>query len=185
MFCRPIGIVVLASFFIPLTEPALAEEKTLATDANIVTALDISDSVMRHDEWLQFQGLAKAVMHPAFLHAVTSGRHRRIGLMVFAWSSDGAFAMIVPWKVVGSSGDAVQIAAMLESFPRTSRLEWARTGNGSDAIAGGPERRTDLSAAIDFGALLAHQRPFAGRTVINVCANDIDNVGAGPRAVPG
>jgi hypothetical protein len=63
--------------------------------------------------------------------------------MVFAWSSDGAFAMIVPWKVVGSSGDAVQIAAMLESFPRTSRLEWARTGNDSDAIAGGPERRTD------------------------------------------
>jgi hypothetical protein len=182
MFSCPIPLAVLTSFFILLSEPAVAQEKMLATDANIITALDVSDSVMRHDEWLQFQGLAKAVAHPAFLHAITSGRHRRIGFAVFAWSSDGALTLVVPWKVVGSRDDAMQIAAMLESFPRIGRLEWARTDNGSDGSPGGPERRTDISAAIDFATALARERPFAGHTVINVAANGIDNVGAGPAA---
>jgi hypothetical protein len=182
MFCCPIAIVVLASFLMLATEPAVSQEKKLTTDANIVTALDVSDSVMRHDEWLQLQGLAKAITHPAFLKAVTSGRHGRIGFTVFAWSSDGAFAPVVPWKVVGSRADAVQIAAMLESFPRIDRSDWADTGNGSDAIADGPERRTDVSSAVDFATMLARRRPFVGHTVINVTANGIDNVGTGPGA---
>ena len=113
---------------------------------------------MRHDEWLQLQGLAQAITHPAFLQAVTSGRHGRIGFTVFAWSSDGAFALVVPWKVIGSRADAMQIAAMLESFRRIGRPDWADTGSGSDAIADGPERRTDVSAAIDVATALARQR---------------------------
>jgi Protein of unknown function (DUF1194) len=178
-FC-PMRFPAFISFLMLLTGPAAAAEKTLATDANLVTALDVSDSIMRHDEWLQFQGLAKALTHPSFLHAVTSGRHRRVGFAVFAWSSDGAFAVIVPWKVVGSRSDAVQVAAMLESWPRVSRWGWPRTDTRPNAGLPEPDRRTDLSAAIDYAAALAHECPFEGYMVVNVAANGIDNVGAGP-----
>ena len=180
MYSCPIPPVAFASFLLLLAGPALADEKTIATDANIVTALDVSDSVMRHDEWLQFQGLAKAITHPTFLRAVASGRHRRVGVAVFAWSSADAFALIVPWKAIGSGADAMQVAALLESYSRRGRWGWPGTDNGSNADPTAPDRRTDVSAAIDFAAALAHQRPFAGQAVINIAANGIDNVGAGP-----
>lgn len=180
MHLHPVCSVVLACFLIVLTWPAVAEEKRLPTDANIVTALDVSDSVMRHDEWLQFRGLAKAIMHPAFLQAVTSGRHGRVGFAVFAWSSDGAFTLVVPWKLLGSSADARRAAAVLEGYPSIGRWGWSQTENGSGAAPAGADGRTDLSAAIDFAIALAEQGPFHGRTVINVAGNGIDNVGAGP-----
>ena len=61
----------------------------LATDFNIVTAIDVSDSIDRHEEWLQMTGLARGVVDPAFLQRITEGQEQRIGFMAFSWSSGG------------------------------------------------------------------------------------------------
>ncbi|RWP67321.1 MAG: DUF1194 domain-containing protein [Mesorhizobium sp.] len=63
------------------------------TDANVVTAIDVSDSIGRYEEWLQQTGLVRALVHPDFLRAATAGPRRRIGFAVFTWSSDGKFAL--------------------------------------------------------------------------------------------
>lgn len=55
------------------------------TDANIVTAIDVSDSIGRHEEWLQQTRLVRALVHPDFLRAATAGPHRQIGFAVFTW----------------------------------------------------------------------------------------------------
>jgi hypothetical protein len=145
------------------------------TDANIVTALDISDSMMRHEEWIELDGLIRAVAHPALIAAIGAGRHGRVGFAAFSWASDGDFQVVVPWTALGSSRDAERIANMLGKMPRRG------ADNDSDAHARSPDRMTDISAAIRFGLELLAAAPFrTDRLVINVCGNGIDNVGEEP-----
>jgi hypothetical protein len=77
---RPLIPVVIATIVLawPAT-PAIAVEAQTYVDANLVTALDVSDSIMRHEEWLEFEGLAKAVVSTAVLDAIAGGRYGRIG----------------------------------------------------------------------------------------------------------
>jgi Ca-activated chloride channel homolog len=126
-----------------------------AVDANVVTALDASDSMMRHEEWIEFDGMARAVSDTAFLDAIRAGVHHRIGFAAFTWSSHGDLRVVVPWTVLGSPVDA----------------------------AGLPDRLTDLSAAIRFGLHLLEAAPHRARwLVLNVSGNGTDNSGEGPRA---
>ncbi|HLT01779.1 MAG TPA: DUF1194 domain-containing protein [Geminicoccaceae bacterium] len=159
-----------------------AADKKIQTDANLVTALDVSDSIMRHEEWLEFEGLARAIVDPLVLDAIFSGRHGRIGFSVFAWSS-GRVDVLVPWTVIASSGDAERVAAMLRGMPKIPRPGWARFDPRREPSRGGPGRRTDLSGSIDAAIDLASIAPHrAVRSIINVCANGRDNVGVDPRA---
>jgi hypothetical protein len=160
--------------------PMFADEP--ATDANLVTALDVSDSIMRHEEWLEFDGLAKAVTSGAFLDAIAGGTHGRIGFAVFIWSSGGRPASVVPWTMIETIDDARRVATSLRRAPDIDRSGWARRGNGSDTSAAA-ERRTDISTAIDFALDLILIAPYRSpRSVINISANGKDNVGPGPRA---
>jgi hypothetical protein len=160
--------------------PMFADES--ATDANLVTALDVSDSIMRHEEWLEFEGLAKAVTSAAFLDAIAGGTHGRIGFAVFTWSSGGHPVSLVPWTTIETINDARRVATALGRAPKIDRSVWARRGNGSKMSAAA-EHRTDVSAAIDFALDLILTAPYRSpRSVINICANGHDNVGPGPRA---
>jgi Protein of unknown function (DUF1194) len=174
---RAIAVVLLAS------SPTLTiAHEVIRTDANLVTALDVSDSIMRHEEWLQFEGLAKAMVSAAFLDAVAGGRHGRIGFAVFTWSSAGRFEVLVPWTLIGSIADAERVASALRASG-IDRSSWLRHGNGSDGRPPRPELQTDISATIDFAANLTLMAPHAApRAVINICANGRDNVGDGPPA---
>ena len=175
-----VDFVIAAFFLFVLATPTLADES--ATDANLVTALDVSDSIMRHEEWLEFEGLAKAVTSAAFLDAIAGGTHGRIGFAVFTWSSGGRPTALVSWTTIATIDDARRVAASLRRAPRIDRSGWARRGNGSDSSAA-TQHRTDISAAIDFALGLLLTAPYRSpRSVINVCANGKDNVGPGPRA---
>src|SRR5262245_3534736 len=44
------------------TRAAYALTPEVRTDANIITAVDISDSIGRHEEWLQQTGLVRALL---------------------------------------------------------------------------------------------------------------------------
>jgi hypothetical protein len=172
----------LIAFFLLLLSapPTFADEP--ATDANLVTALDVSDSIMRHEEWLELQGLATAVTSAAFLDAIAGGTYGRIGFTVFTWSSGGRRTSLVPWTVIETTEDARRVATLLRRVPQIDRSAWARDGNGS-GLSAAAEHRTDISAAIDFALGLIAAAPYRSRrSVINVCANGKDNVGSGPRA---
>jgi hypothetical protein len=64
---------------------AWAGDSADATDANIVTALDISDSVAVADAKAQIAALAAAVRAPEFLEAVGRGANGRVALAAFVW----------------------------------------------------------------------------------------------------
>src|SRR3712207_2074697 len=151
-----------------------------AVDVNVVTALDASDSMMRHEEWIELDGMARAVSDTAFLAAVQAGVHHRIGFAAFTWSNHGDLQVMVPWTVLGSPADAERIADRLREVPRyDDRAADMRQGDA----AGSPDRLTDLSAAIRFGLDLLEAAPHrARRLVLNVSGNGVDNSGEGPRA---
>lgn len=150
-----------------------AGPRPVSVDANLVTALDASDSVMRHEEWIEVVGLLRAVSHPEFLAAIRAGPRGRIGFAAFAWSSGGPPRLVVPWTVIGSPEDAARVARALAATP----WRWD-AGAGS---AAGPEARTDVSAALRFGLDLLAAAPHpAARWVLNVCGDGVDNVGEGP-----
>jgi hypothetical protein len=152
----------------------------LRTDAVLVTALDVSDSIMRHEEWLEFEGLARAVTDPAFLKAVAAGPHGGIGFAVFVWSSGRRPEPLVPWTVLRTGDDAHRIATSIRQGA-IDRSGWERRSHGPERSFRA-ERRTDLSAAIDLAYDLMLGAPYrAPRRVINICANGADNVGPGPR----
>jgi hypothetical protein len=160
--------------------PAAAQE--LASDANLITAIDVSGSIEAADERLELEGMARALLDPRFLHAIERGRHGRIGFIAFTWAN-GEFVPLVPWTLIGSKADAEQVAELLRTargmpmlgyaMPRPSAIRPWRHGHA-----------TDVSAAIERAIEVSTAAPFAShRSVINICANGIDNVGAAPDAV--
>jgi hypothetical protein len=153
-----------------------------ATDFNIITAVDVSDSITRHDEWLQYTGLARGVLDPAFLARIAEGRERRVGFMAFTWSSGGDVRIIVPWTVIGGSADARRVAAQFDAAPRIDRSGY---GGYRPSRLDQPEAgMTDIAEAMTAALRLSMTAPFsAQRSVINILANGVDNDGQDPRGV--
>lgn len=176
-----IGLVAFALIALGQMSDSTAAQP--ATDANLVTALDVSDSIMRHDEWIQFDGIARAIVDPAFLRAIARGPHGRVGFSVVVWSSGGNPRVVVPWTMIGSREDAERIAARLRATLGIDRSGYRRPDNDSDSRPPGQRLRTDVSRAIDFSANMIARAPYAAtRNVINVCSNGVDNVSGAPDA---
>jgi hypothetical protein len=164
-------------------QPAVAHEqgRPVPTDANVLTALDVSDSIGRPDAALQFEGVAEAVLASEFLEMVDGGQHGRIGFAVYTWAAGRNLRVVVPWTLIGSADDAGRVAAELRSAAGQERASVARPKvDGRPALVW-YEFRTDISAAIDQGRAMLDVAPYAARrAVLNLCANGEDNVGDGP-----
>jgi hypothetical protein len=145
----------------------------LVTDINIVTALDISDSVDSQAAAIEIDGMAEAIRSPRVMAAVQSGHHRRIGFAIFAWR-DGAYPELVSWTIIASAEDAHAVSRRL----RSDFHAFAAADPPAPPLS---PHMTDLSGAIDHAAILLLTAPFtARRSVINVIGNGWDNVGEGP-----
>jgi hypothetical protein len=164
--------VVLASLL--LVVPARAGERAV-TDANLIAALDVSGSIKDRDLGLELEGMALAVTHPLFLHVVEGGRHGRVGFVAFTWSN-GEMRALVPWTLISSEAEAGRVAQALRKVRGMH--------NVNDADLNWPwqsHRATDVSTAIEWASRIGAAAPFVGgRTVINMCANGVDNAGEGP-----
>lgn len=148
-------------------------QESLATDVNIVTALDISESVDTVGVRIMIEGMAQAITAPDVLAAIRSGRHHQIGFAVFAWHQ-GIYPDIVSWTIIGTEGDTEAVAAhILERLSVDSALEAA----AGSSIG----RMTDLSGAIDHASAMLLKAPYAtDRSVINIIGNGRDNFGIEP-----
>jgi hypothetical protein len=172
--CTALGFLTLGLLLI-CSQPALSADT--ATDTNIVTGLDISNSISPDDVQRELAGLAQAIRDPRVMKAIKAGRHGRIGFAVFAWHH-GQFPPVVPWMSIASPQDADVAARAIEArqlvdleLEGRAQVEW---------YIG---RLTDISQAIGYADAMLLTAPYAGgRAVINVVGNGNDNVGedAGP-----
>jgi Ca-activated chloride channel homolog len=159
----------MALLVLTIGRAALAEDTV--TDVNIVTALDISNSISLEQMELELDGMAQAIRDPRVLRAIQAGQHRRIGFAVFAWHHN-SFPSVVAWSTIGSRADADAIARTIEARKLIDvELE------GREQIAWYIGRLTDLSQALDHAGDMLLTAPFAAdRAVINVIGNGKDNV---------
>lgn len=167
---------------VTLVGPAFSEGH-VETDANLLTAIDESASVGRHGEWLQYNGLARALESPEFLDAIRrSGDKGRIGFSVVAWSSHGNVRVVLPWMVVGSEADAERAANIIDHASRVDRSPWEdEDETGASRPTDDAGTYTDISATISAAGRLVEAAPFESeRGVVNILANGRDNVGDGP-----
>lgn len=135
---------------------ASAGDSADATDANIVTALDISDSVATADARAQIAALAAAVRAPEFLEAVGRGATGRVALSVFVWHHYRY--EVLPWTVIASHADAEAAAREIETRIPVNVDHEARMT--AVPFIG---RLTDISLALDHAAkLLADMRTASG-----------------------
>jgi hypothetical protein len=163
-------LLIAASLAGALASAAPAEE--LRTDVNIVTALDVSDSIDAQSTRIEIDGMAQAILAPEILRAIRAGHHGRVGFAIFAWN-EGAYPELVSWTVIRDDVDA---RAVSEQLRNTSPSELSPS---VDRMV--EPRMTDLSGAIDHAAVLLLTAPFAtDRMVLNVIGNGWDNVGEGP-----
>lgn len=149
-----------------------APAEGIATDVNIVTGLDISNSVDFDDMKIELDGMARAISDPRVLAAIRAGEHRRIGFAVFAWHHN-QFPMIVSWALIESENDAREASRAIES---RQLVEVELEGRAQTEWYIG--RLTDLSQAIDRANEMLLAAPFkADRAVINIVGDGKDNVG--------
>jgi hypothetical protein len=175
--CTKLLLLLVLSGFIGA--PIQAQE---ATDANLITAIDVSGSVKEADEHLEFGGMAEAVVDPRFLQAITRGRHGRIGFVAFTWAN-GEFLTLVPWTLIASRADALQVAERLRNARGNPFKGYAMRIPGRNDRPWRTGHATDVSAALERAIEVGAAAPFASHHyVINMCANGIDNVGTGPDA---
>jgi hypothetical protein len=147
----------------------------IETDVNIATGLDVSDSIDGHEEWLERVGTARGLASQTFTKAVLSGRHGRVGVAVFAWSSQGC-SLLMDWNVIGTMDDAARIAGKLEAMPLIDFSRAVARRHQDQPV--GEDRLTDLTKAIDCGRKLLTDAPFrAGRSVLNILGEGVDNFG--------
>jgi Ca-activated chloride channel homolog len=141
------------------------------TDANIVTGLDISNSVSQDEMLVELAGLAQAIRDPRVMAAIKGGKHKRIGFAVFAWHH-GQFPAVVSWMTIASPQDA-EIAARAVEARRLVNLEL----EGRAQVEWYIGRLTDLSQAIEYADAMLMEAPYAGgRAVINIVGNGADNI---------
>jgi Ca-activated chloride channel family protein len=146
----------------------------LVTDVNIVTALDISDSVSPQATAIEIDGMAEAIRAPEVIQAIRNGRHGKVGFAIFAWR-DGAYPELVSWTIIASAKDAQAVSRRLESDFHA----FAAADPPAPPLS---PHMTDLSGAIDHAAILLLTAPFvSSRSVVNVIGDGWDNVGEGPR----
>ncbi len=154
----------------------------LATDINIITAIDVSDSITQQEEGLQYDGLARGVVDPRFLARIAEGRKQRVGFIAFTWSSGGDVRVVVPWTVIENRADGARVAAQLDAAPRIDRRHFGMFRPSS--LDQGARGMTDIAEAVRAALQISMAAPFsASRSVINVLSNGVDNNGHDPRIV--
>jgi len=136
-----------------------------SVDIAIVVSLDRSESIDTADARAQIDGLVFTLRHSRFRETVASGWFGRIALTVVTWSSFGRYEVILPWMQVAGAADADVAAAILELDYARQRV--ARHGT-----------QTDVAFAIEVGMNQLDILPWeAGKSVINVVADGISNIG--------
>ncbi len=143
-----------------LVGPAHAERLAHAVDLELILAVDVSRSMNGERLQLQRDGYVAAFRDPGIAKAIGMGPQGRIAVTYVEWSGTDNQAVLLPWRVIASHADALQLAADLADKP-THRTH-----------------RTSISAMFNRAMELFDQSPYAGlRRVIDVSGDGPNNSG--------
>ena len=170
-----VGILALGCA-LPNARESLADG--IKTDTNIVTAIDISDSVDSQQIRNEIEGIAGAILAPEVHQAIERGRHGQIGFAVFAWHHGGIYPELVSWTLIASENDAVRVSNQIADCLWIAVEAEGRKRSKLHHSA----RLTDVSAAIDHAAEMLLTAPYSAKhEVVNIVGNGVDNLGEGPQ----
>jgi hypothetical protein len=142
--------------------PLLADNSpaALAVDAELVIAVDVSNSMDPEEQALQREGYITGLTSREFLSALRSGAHGRIAVTYFEWAGPLDQKIIVPWRLIDGPDAADAVAK---------------------EIAAAPYRRaprTSIYGALKFAQPLFNASGFHGlRRIIDVSGDGTNNIG--------
>jgi Protein of unknown function (DUF1194) len=137
-----------------------ARAATPEVDLALVLAIDCSYSVNATEYHLQMSGLGRAFMNPQVFDAIAQGHRKKIALSAFLWSEEGNQKLIIPWRTIATSQQAVSIGSHLVYTAR-------------EISPGG----TSISGALLYAQKLLATAPTAFRRVIDVSTDGRNNSG--------
>ena len=129
-------------------------------DLLLVLAADVSRSVDSQKFQLQREGYAAALADRRVLDAISSGRHRRIGVLFLEWSGLGNQKVVIDWTLIDGAEAAQTFGDRLLESPRSFA------------------DRTSISGAIDAAVVQLARAPFmADRQTIDISGDGTNNAG--------
>ncbi|MEQ1694352.1 MAG: DUF1194 domain-containing protein, partial [Hyphomicrobiaceae bacterium] len=149
--------VLAALCLLTTPAPLTALDLTPAADVALVVSVDVSQSVDEDRYRLQIDGIAKALVDPAVIDAITSGPNGRILFAMVVWADHAQLA--VPWTPISTASDAAALASTVR------RLK--RYGGEFTCLARMFSSLPDL--------VLSDMPMKAARTVVDVSGDGIDN----------
>jgi hypothetical protein len=136
-----------------------------SVDVAIVFAVDNSSSVDPHTADFQREGHASAIKAPEVLAAIARNEFGCIAIAYMEWSRPGSARTVLPWTMICERADA-EFASLIISKA------------GNQGFGRSIRRSTSISYALDSGGLLLDHLPYsAGRKVIDVSTNGMNNDG--------
>jgi hypothetical protein len=157
---RPVHFVIIVAVALAgllSTGPARAQ---MEVDLELILAADVSGSMDEEEAALQRRGYLDALINPRVIRAIQSGPHRRIALTYLEWAGPHWQKQLVGWTLIHDATSAQAFASAIAEEPVVT------------------ERRTSISAAIDYSMLLFAKSPFKSkRRVIDISGDGPNNRG--------
>jgi hypothetical protein len=161
------GVAAMALFgwnggFAAPRAPLLADNSPGAVDvdAELVIAVDVSNSMDPEEQALQREGYITGLTSREFLNALRSGINGRIALTYFEWAGPFDQKIIMPWRLIDGPESAAAVA---------------------QEIAAAPYRRaprTSIFGALKFAKPLFDTSGYRGlRRIIDVSGDGTNNIG--------
>ena len=155
-----LGRMFRAAIFALLISASAAPAQPVDVDVELFLAVDVSRSMTPRELEIQRRGYAAALISPDVIAAIRSGPLGRIALTYVEWAGNRSHRPIVPWTVVESEQDAINIADSLT------------------AIFNSNLRRTSISGVIDFATASFPRNGFRSyRQVIDISGDGPNNQG--------
>ena len=132
-----------------------------AVDLELVLAVDVSGSIDEVEADLQRTGYEKALIDPAVIRAITSGKRRRIAVTYVEWAGAYYQRVVVDWTVIHDKPSALGFVAKLKGEPVITAA-W-----------------TSISGAIAYALKRFAKNPHKGaRRVIDISGDGRNNSGS-------
>jgi len=130
-------------------------------DLHLALAVDASGSVSQQRFELQRQGYGEAFLNPRVLQAIRSAPNGVIAVAMYQWTGPTMQAPVLAWRLIDDEAAIREVSREILASRR-------------HLFGGG----TSVSGAIDYGADLFAESPFAGgRKVIDVSGDGANNRG--------
>jgi hypothetical protein len=157
---RRIRFMFLAALALVSSGFAAPARAQTAVDLELILAADVSGSMDAEEAALQRKGYLDALTNPRVIRAIQSGPHQRIALTYMEWAGPQWQKVVVGWTLVHDAASAHAFASAIAEEPVVT------------------ERRTSISAAIDYSMLLFAKSPFKSkRRVIDISGDGPNNRG--------